>query len=202
MDPAGGRQLLPRRPRHQPGKRYSFLTGSNCLYAPPDYGDQPDPEAGKTNPAVLPAPPAGITSPLPPASGDVPAPAGEWQGSPGDWLTDLTAGSAPAAPELVAAADGCGIRLNIHDLSENEEGFTLYRQTTESPDWVHAADLASHSGKGWIEYQESNLTGGVTYYVSAFNSQGASSSNLVAGEHRPPGLSPFRPFKSKYPPCT
>ena len=35
--------------------------------APPDYSGQPDPEAGKTHPAVLPAPPAGITSPQPPA---------------------------------------------------------------------------------------------------------------------------------------
>ena len=109
-------------------------------------------------------------------------------------MTDLTAGSAPATPELVAAADGCGIRLNIHDLSENEEGFTLYRQTTESPDWVHAADLASHPGKGWLEYQESNLTGGVTYYVAAFNSQGESSSNLALVNIDPQACPPSVPL--------
>jgi len=161
---------------------------------PPEYGDQPDPEAGKVYPAVLPASPAGQTSPPPPTPGDVPEPAVEWQGSPGDWLTDLTTSSAPAAPELVVAADGCNIQLDIHDLSENEEGFALYRQTTDSPDWVHAVDLASQPGKGWIETQESNLAGGITYYVAAFNSQGYTSSNLALVNIDPQACPPPQPL--------
>jgi hypothetical protein len=85
----------------------------------------------------------------------------------------------PAAPELAVSADGCNVKLDIHDLSENEEGFGLYRQISNSPEWVHVADLASHSGKGWIETQDSNLSGGIAYYVDAFNSKGQTSSNLA-----------------------
>jgi hypothetical protein len=146
---------------------------------PPDYGDQPDSEAGKVYPAVLPATPAGYSAPQVPAGGDEISPALPWQGTPGDWLTDLTTPAAPAAPELVASVDGCLVTLDIHDLSDNEEGFAIYRLATDSPHWVHAADLASHAGQGWIWHQESGLTGGLTYYVVAFNTQGESSSNLA-----------------------
>ncbi len=146
---------------------------------PSEKGDQPGPDAGKGYPDVLPAAPAGEINPAPPAPGDAQTPADEWQGSPADWLTYLTAGSAPAAPELAVAEDGCNVKLHIHDLSDNEEGFALYRQTTASPYWVHVADLASHPDKGWIEIQDSNLSGGITYYVDAFNSRGRRSSNLA-----------------------
>jgi hypothetical protein len=161
--------------------------------SPPDYGDQPDPEAGKVNPVVLPAPPAGHTSPPTPGPGDVPTPADEWQGSPGDWLNSLTTNSAPEAPELAVTAEGCNVKLDIHDLSENEEGFAVFRQTTNSQEWVHVADLASHAGKGWIEYQDINLSGGVTYYISAFNSKGESSSNLALVNIDPEACPPPEP---------
>jgi hypothetical protein len=160
---------------------------------PADTGSQPVSEAGKVHPVVYPASPAGNASPQPPASGDVQTPAVEWQGSPGDWLTDLTASSAPAAPELVVSADGCKIKLGIHDLSSNEEGFALYRQTTNSPDWVHVTDLASHPGKGWIVFQESNLNGGITYYVAAFNGKGENSSNLALVNIDPQACSSAQP---------
>jgi hypothetical protein len=149
------------------------------LISPPEQSDQPDPEAGKVYPAVLPAAPAGYTAPQAPADQGGISPASPWQGTPGDWVTDLTTQTAPAAPELMASAEGCLVTLDIHDLSDNEEGFVLYRLATDSPNWVHAADLASHAGEGWIEHQESGLTGGITYYVVAFNAQGESSSNLA-----------------------
>jgi hypothetical protein len=146
---------------------------------PAETGNQPDAEAGKVYPVVYPAAPGGNASPQPPSSGEPVTPAGNWQGSPANWVTDLTAGSAPAAPKLVVSADGCKIKLDIYDFSDNEEGFAVYRQTTENQNWVHVADLASHPGQGWIQTQEANLTGGITYYVDAFNSKGKNSSNLA-----------------------
>jgi hypothetical protein len=161
---------------------------------PPEYGDLPDPDEGKVSPVVLPASPAGSGSPQPPAPGDV-GPAGPWQGSPVDWLTDMTASFPPAAPELTLAVDGCDVRLNIHDLSDNEEGFAIYRQMTNSPDWVRMKALASHSGQGWIETQDTGLSGGVTYYVTAFNSQGETSSNLALVNIDPQACPPPQPSR-------
>ncbi len=146
---------------------------------PPENSGQLNPEAGKVYPAVYPAAPSGESNPQAPAGEEVPAPAVPWQGTPADWLTDLSTGSTPVAPELAVTADGCSVKLDIHDLSDNEEGFALYRQTTANPYWAHAADLASHAGQGWIETQDADLSGGVTYYVAAFNSMGQSSSNLA-----------------------
>jgi hypothetical protein len=143
-----------------------------------DYGEGPDPEAGKEQPVVLPAPSGGWSPPAPPEEGEA-DPSDGWQGSPLDWLTDLTAQSAPAAPVLAAEADGCIARLYIQDLSDNEEGFTIYRQVTNDVAWVHVSDLASHAGQGWIEYQQQNLAGGITYYVAAFNGKGSAASNLA-----------------------
>jgi hypothetical protein len=160
---------------------------------PPESGDQPDPEAGKVYSAVLPASPGGKTSPQPPPSGEPVSEAVSWQGSPATWVTDLTSSSAPVAPEVVASADGCKIKLAIHDLSDNEEGFAVYRQTTESPEWLHVVDLASHSGQGWIQFQENNLSGGITYYVDAFNSKGKSSSNLALVNIDPESCPPIQP---------
>ncbi len=157
-----------------------------------DYGNQPDTEGGKVHPAVLPAPSEEYINPEPP-EGDGGTPANEWQGSPGDWLNSLTTDSAPDAPELAATAEGCNIKLDIHDLSENEEGFGVYRQTTNSQEWVHVKDLASHAGKGWIESQDPNLSGGVTYYISAFNSQGETSSNLALVNVDPEACPPPEP---------
>jgi len=79
-------------------------------------------------PIVYPA--AGSTSqpPAPPGPDTTSGPSQPWEGSPGDWVTSLTAGEPPSAPELVAAPVACGATLAIHDLSDNEEGFIVYRQ--------------------------------------------------------------------------
>lgn len=130
-------------------------------------------------PVVLPAPPSGYAgSPLP-APIDITVPAVKWKGSPGDWLTHLITTVPPAAPELTAIVDGCNVKLDIHDLSENEEGFALYRQTTNNSDWDLVADFAAHSGAGWIGYLDENMSGGITYYATAFNTKGENSSNLM-----------------------
>jgi hypothetical protein len=136
-------------------------------------------QTGDVAQIVLPASPSGYSGPPPPASIDIPVPAVKWKGSPGDWLTHLITTVPPAAPELTAIADGCNVKLDIHDLSENEEGFALYRQTTGDSDWVLVSNFAAHSGEGWIGYLDNNMSGGITYYATAFNSKGETSSNLV-----------------------
>jgi len=144
---------------------------------PRENGSLPEGDADKVHPAVFPAPSEEYNNPEPPENDGV-TPANQWQGSPGDWLNSLTTDSAPAAPELAVTVEGCNVKLDIHDMSDNEEGFSVFRQTTNSQEWVHVTDLASHPGEGWIEYQDTNLSGGITYYISAFNNKGESSSNL------------------------
>ncbi len=152
---------------------------------PAESEGQPQPEGGGDEegsyiaPVVLPAAPAGYSNPPLPPPIDIPVPAAKWKGSPGDWLTNLITTTPPAAPELTAIPDGCSVKLDIHDLSENEEGFTLYRLTTDNSDWVLVSNFTSHSGSGWIGYLDENMSGGITYYATAFNAKGESSSNLV-----------------------
>jgi len=155
---------------------------SNAVFVsilPPEEPFVPEDTTGEITPVVLPAAPAGFSNPLPPASAEISVPGEEWRGSLAEWLIDLVTLVPPAAPELTAVADGCSVKIDIHDLSENEEGFALYRQTTNSQDWVLVKNFASHSGTGWVGYRDANLAGGITYYASAFNSQGEASSNLV-----------------------
>jgi hypothetical protein len=167
IPPGGGNYSLVGRAMDE--KKWKASSPAVIVFATSmDNGEQPDSEGGKVNPAVLPAPPEEYSNPEPPS--DDGAPADGWQASPGNWLNSLTTDSPPDAPELAVTAEGCNIKLDIHDQSENEEGFGVYRQTTNSQEWVHVTDLASHAGMGWIEYQDQDLSGGVTYYISAFNS--------------------------------
>lgn len=129
-------------------------------------------------PEVLPAPPAGYAPPAGPGGGAV-WPAGNWSGSLGEWTTSLNEDEKPAAPELAAQAGQCLAELQIHDLSDNEEGFVVYRQTINSPVWLKVATLSSQSNVEWISYQDEGIYGAVTYYVAAFNAQGDAESNLA-----------------------
>ena len=145
------------------------------------------------SPVVLPAPSGdAYTPPSSPGSNDSVAPAEDWSGSPGDWINSLTAGENPAAPELVVSAKGCGAELLIHDLSTNEEGFVIYREDSYSPGWIQVAALSANSQSDWISFSDGGLPGTASYYVSAFNGQGESESNLdtvkVDPEDCPPEL--------------
>ncbi|MCJ7622646.1 MAG: hypothetical protein MUO76_04015, partial [Anaerolineaceae bacterium] len=84
-------------------------------------------------PTVLPAPDGdSYGAPGPPDDNESIGPAGGWSGSPGDWVNSITADEKPAAPELVGTTECCGSTLSIHDLSSNEEGFAIYRQSTNT----------------------------------------------------------------------
>lgn len=132
------------------------------------------------SPSVVPPPSGGGYSPP-----DGPSPdestglTGIWTGSTGDWVTSLMAEVKPAAPDLFVAPGECGALLQFHDLSDNEEGFAVYRQVGISPMWVKIATLSSQSDVDWITYTDEGIYGAVYYYVTAFNSQGESKSNFV-----------------------
>ncbi|TFH38061.1 MAG: hypothetical protein E4G99_00520 [Anaerolineales bacterium] len=99
-------------------------------------------------------------------------------GSVRDLVTSLTVESPPNSPGLTVEMDGCNANLYVHDQSSTEEGFFVYRQTLSSPVWTRLATLASQSEHEWLTFEDAHQVGGVTYYVSAFNSKGESSSPL------------------------
>jgi hypothetical protein len=138
-------------------------------------------------PEVYPAPPDEVPAPTGPGGGETTGPSSNWGGSPGDWVNSLTQNEKPAAPELAAEAQQCSANLQIHDLSDNEEGFIVYRYTTNSPAWLKVAILSSQPQVDWITYLDQGVAGAVSYYVAAFNSQGESESNLVLVNIDPAG---------------
>ncbi len=129
--------------------------------------------------ALAPGPMDSSSGPKPPAPGSSTGPAKPWKGTPGNWFNNLTVKTAPNAPELVGLAEGCSAKLSIHDLSENEEGFEVWRLLPYSPTWSRIEVLASQSQADWIIYLDEDVLAGTTYYVSAFNNLGKQSSNLV-----------------------
>lgn len=138
-----------------------------------------DLQAGDSTDYALPVP-AGLEIPPILPDPDSPfSPAQPWKGTPGNWLNSLVTKTAPNPPELAASLEGCNVALSIHDLSDNEEGFEVWRALPNSPAWARIAVLASQSQEVWIAYQDDTAQGATTYYVSAFNSKGFTDSNLV-----------------------
>jgi hypothetical protein len=129
-------------------------------------------------PALLPAGEGGYSPPAGPGAGDSVSPADPDPGNPGNQGNEAP----PAAPELVleSASGSCEADLLIHDLSDNEDGFIVFRQLNNGP-WQQLTTLAAQSQTQWIELLGVNLVGGqTTFYVSAFNSEGEAQSNLVS----------------------
>lgn len=125
-------------------------------------------------PAVLPAS-DGVGSPAAPPSGGGFPQAEPQSGSPDPGDADAP----PTAPELVVIEENCTAQLSLHDLSEDEVGFFVYRQGSTDQTWQQIADLAASEGQGWLAYQETPGPGGFNYYVAAYNGQGESPSNPV-----------------------
>jgi hypothetical protein len=146
------------------------------LITPPDF----EPAAESDDSIALPAladPSAPSNLPLPNSDSN---PAESWGGTPGNWINSLTADTPPDAPELAASLDGCSVTLSIHDCSDDEEGFEVWRLLPNSPSWSSIDVLASQSQSEWITTTDSGAHGETTYYVSAFNSAGVRDSNLIS----------------------
>ena len=105
-----------------------------------------------------------------------------------DWVVNITNTAPPQTPRLTATMDGCIVTLHIHDLSENEEGFQLFRSVLSAPTWTQIAALNSQSATEWITYaDELTEPAKVSYYVAAVNSVGTSKSNPVTIDLTSPG---------------
>jgi hypothetical protein len=143
---------------------------------PPEF----EPAAESDDSIALPVLADSSTPPDLPVSDSDSNPAEPWNGTAGNWINSLTGDAPPNAPELAVALDGCSVTLSIHDLSDNEEGFEVWRLLPNSPAWASVAVLASQSQGEWITTTDGGAHGGTTYYVSAFNSAGVQDSNLVS----------------------
>lgn len=138
------------------------------------------PDDSGVSPVVFPAAPGGAPqAPMPPGANDPVSDGQPWQGSPGDWVNSLTTDSAPNQPGIIGQEYGCGANIYIQDLSDNEEGFRIFRQALNTPTWTQAAVLASQDQYDWIKFIDEGVSGPLSYYVTAFNSQGEISSDLV-----------------------
>jgi len=122
---------------------------------------------------------SGDTSPSAPATNQTMGSAEHWSGAPANWINSLTTADKPAAPELIAEPASCGVNLLIHDLSLNEEGFAIFRNSPTDSTWQFITSLSSQSKNEWITFEDAGVTGPLTYYVAAFNSKGESKSNLA-----------------------
>ncbi len=116
----------------------------------------------------------------PPLPNDSESPAQVGLPAVGDWVVDITNTELPQPPGLTATMEGCVVTLHIHDLSENEEGFQVFRSLDNAPAWVDIATLNSQSATEWITYtDELNGPAKVSYYVAAVNGVGQAKSNPV-----------------------
>jgi hypothetical protein len=126
--------------------------------------DPPAP-TGATSPAAMP----GSNQPLGPGTPFVPPPQNGAN-------QPATPQSAPAAPTLFVAQDSCNFVINIQDLSDNEDGFSIYRSDGQNG-FIQVDSLAGQSALDWITYSDNAQGELLTYYVTAFNQAGAVASN-------------------------
>lgn len=163
----------------------------------PGEGEEEETGAGGGLPADVPAvyPSAGgYSPPSAPGLDDPKAEAQPWVPTFGDWFSNLLGGdndTIPVAPDVTAdVLFECEAELNIRDLSDNENGFRVYRQLGNSADWELIDTLQAWSGAEWISYVDPGVFGSVVYYVSAFNEAGEASSGptyaVAPGDCHPP----------------
>lgn len=108
----------------------------------------------------------------------------------GDWLTALTNREPPNAPELVLAVHDCAVTLQIHDRSNNEEGFQVYRSTDGEPGWAEIATLRSQSASAWVAYEDRLGADRGVYYVASANRVARATSNLAIATVPAAGCAP------------
>jgi hypothetical protein len=90
--------------------------------------------------------------------------------------------SAPNGPELFYAKQACNMALSIHDLSNNESAFQVFRHSSLAPGWTLIATLNGQSEAEWLSFVDIDLAPGhYSYYVAAFNDLGSAESAPVFG---------------------
>jgi hypothetical protein len=112
-------------------------------------------------------------------------------GSIGQRLEDFFFGSEPHAPQLALQTSGCDVQLDIFDLADNEDGFTVYRQIGSA--WQPLAELPANPGTGDLAHELPGQSGEMMLYVTAHNAVGESPSNPVTVKLPEPPCSPAAP---------
>ncbi|MHB1132203.1 MAG: hypothetical protein ACYC4L_07405 [Chloroflexota bacterium] len=132
-------------------------------------------EAGATAPGG-----AATATPAAAPPGQAPPAAEVEGGDAGLWLKKRLAPPTlrPAAPSLVAVADGCSVRMTLQDKSADEDGFFVYRLGAGQTGFQRVATLGAGGG-GALQWLDQGQSGQVQYYVAAFNGAGESASNVV-----------------------
>jgi hypothetical protein len=128
-----------------------------------------------------------IPLPLPPSSPsdtDSSAPAEMLSPSLTNWLLGAS-DDPPQAPQLTAKPAGCGATLSIHDLSQNEDGFIVFRMTEASPVLTEIATLKGQSAVDWLTYSDESSSSTNSYMVRVFNGSKVADSNIVFVEGDP-----------------
>ena len=87
---------------------------------------------------------------------------------------------APTAPTLAVTGQGCAATLSIGDVTDNEQGFNVYRLDPGAMSFSKLTSLPAHEGSETLSHQDSNLFGLYSYYVAAFDADGEAASNLVS----------------------
>jgi hypothetical protein len=110
----------------------------------------------------------------PPPSGEPVDQTGPWAPTAGGFIDWLFGSKEPlTAPDLVAQVEGCRVTLFIHDQSEDELGFSVFRTVEgQTQSTTPTFNLASHPGKGWFATEDVLTQDGTyTYLVEAFNGE-------------------------------
>ncbi|WKZ49001.1 MAG: hypothetical protein QY306_06490 [Anaerolineales bacterium] len=97
------------------------------------------------------------------------------------WSGGIMSGDASVAPPtLTVTGQGCAAALSIGDASDNERGFNIYRLDPDTMSFSQLTSLPVHEGTGSLSHQDANLYGLYHYYVTAYDGDGESASNLVS----------------------
>lgn len=105
-----------------------------------------------------------------------------WRGSLGGWVSQSSEDSPPSPPGLTVEVNGCDVVLTIHDNSDNETGFRVYRHLPNIPGWKMAAVLQANNTFDTLNFSDSGYHGLLSYKVAVFNDQGEAVSNPVSVE--------------------
>ena len=153
---AGARQLTEEVKSGQGEEEGSFAIGGG--------GQGPSGSPGPADP--LPQPP-----PMP--DDDQTTPATEFHASwVPSWFSSAFEKDPPAAPEISGEADGCTVNLAVHDRSDNEDGFRVYRKLPGDKTWSMLAELAGQSESEYLTYLVENPPPAAWYRAEAFNAKG------------------------------